>query len=64
MIISERLANRHRHPCAERVTWTRQYTMTQDEKTLILLVLLRMMPQEIIGANSGTKKPANALALG
>jgi hypothetical protein len=34
--ISERLANTRRNSCAERVTWTRMYTIIRSEKTLIL----------------------------
>jgi hypothetical protein len=44
---SERLANRHCYPCANRVTWTRQHTMILGgEKTLILLTFHRQPPKE------------------
>src|ERR1700691_4157967 len=49
--------------CAIRVTSTRQHTMIQGEKALILLTFLRQSSKEQIGTNFCAKKPANALAL-
>lgn len=50
-------------PCANHVTWTRQYRMIRGEMALILLTFLRQSPKGQIGANFRAKKPANALAL-
>jgi hypothetical protein len=45
-------------PCAERVTWTRQYAMIRDRKALISLALGEMTPSGANCANWRRKKPA------
>jgi hypothetical protein len=52
-------------PIYQKRRWpeTRQHTMIQGEKTLILLTFHGQPPKPQIGANFREKKPANALAL-
>src|SRR5271154_5730515 len=61
VLIREHLANKHRFPCAEHVTWTRHYTMIRGRKALILIALRGPTDFGAICAIWRTKKPANVL---
>src|ERR1022692_2461049 len=60
-MISERLANRHRYPCAKRVTWTRRHPMTRDRKALILIALWRTVDGGPNRSKSVNEKARNTL---